>query len=193
MTPQEIRIISLFSEKADKLAELSFSKYVLSFKLELKVNIEIGKTPTSDHNCPNAEAIDAFILTLRFFVQNNEPISLRNMSNVYQSLMSQSKGTKTDNIQSILDIISSTNRSLDSSSPITIGNTTLTNRCIFETFLYGGLAHSNKSKRAVYEKWRSQPAMYNTLEYVFVTVLVQLLIDILQINLRNKLILEPIL
>ena len=35
---------------------------------------------------PDDEAIDAFVLTLRFFIQDNEPTSLRNTSKLYASL-----------------------------------------------------------------------------------------------------------
>ena len=39
-----------------------------------------------DYEGPDEEAIDAFLFTFRFFVQNNEPTSFANLEKLFQEL-----------------------------------------------------------------------------------------------------------
>ena len=43
-----------------------------------------GEPWTGEYSGPDGEAVDAYILTLRMLIQDNEPISLRNMRRLYR-------------------------------------------------------------------------------------------------------------
>jgi hypothetical protein len=76
--------LKLFNEKAVKLGGSNFLKKAASGQLvrlkpSLKFPIEVVG------NGPNQENIDAFVLTFRFFIQDNEASSFANLSKVYDS------------------------------------------------------------------------------------------------------------
>src|SRR6266404_5800044 len=81
MAHSEIRAaLNLFNEKADKLRNSNFVKAALEnsgASLSWQEGEQITRTG------PTEENIDAFVLTLRFFVQDNERSSFRNMSKFY--------------------------------------------------------------------------------------------------------------
>jgi len=74
----------LFNEKAAKLGGSIFLKKAASgqmvrLKPSLKFPIEVV------WDGPDQENIDAFVLTFRFFIQNNEASSFANLSKIYES------------------------------------------------------------------------------------------------------------
>lgn len=83
-----IKSLSLFNEKASKLSRLSFTKEI--FKCSTGVTIKINRKNdgfyelTQERRGPFEEAIDAFVLTIRFFIQDNESVSLRNIAKIYE-------------------------------------------------------------------------------------------------------------
>ena len=82
-----IKSLLLFNEKADKLERLSFIETI--FKYDSGASITINKRDDGlydliqERRGPLEEAIDAFVLTMRFFIQDNEPISFRNLTKLY--------------------------------------------------------------------------------------------------------------
>ena len=69
-----VTILELFNEKADKLLRSHFLKSALtelriSYSMETTPNGEVYKT---EYHGPDSEATDAFVLTFRYFIQNNE-------------------------------------------------------------------------------------------------------------------------
>ena len=82
-----IKLLELFNEKAEKLARLSFIETI--FKYNSGVSIKISKRDDGlydliqERRGPLEEAIDAFVLTIRFFIQDNEPISFRRLAEIY--------------------------------------------------------------------------------------------------------------
>ena len=73
-----LETLKLFNEKADKLESLSFT-YGLADN-GVTISAKIGQAVESHRQGPDEESTDAFVLTMRFFVQDNESISLRNMA-----------------------------------------------------------------------------------------------------------------
>lgn len=101
---------------------------------------------------PDSENIDAIALTLRFFMQDNEPCSLSNLSKIYERLP-----INIEIKEKFSQARTSLNTYLDSQSLIKyiFNFTSLTNREILNTFMYGGLAHSQHKKR--YNEWMRSP------------------------------------
>jgi len=81
----------------------------------------------------------------------------------------------TDLLDKFNDARAKTNDALDKSSPIKLNNTELTYRAIYEVFLWGGLAHANPKKKAVYDTWVPNPVLFPLLQNEFVYALGMLL------------------
>lgn len=68
-----ISILKLFNEKVDKLINSRFVKHVQENKgLKISIKSSIGEKVDTFHNLPDQDAIDAFVLTIRFFIQDEE-------------------------------------------------------------------------------------------------------------------------
>lgn len=168
-----IEDLRLFNEKADKLFRLSFVKTVfesntgvtISGKLTDEGNWQI----TSSRKGPNEEAIDAFVLTFRYFIQDNEKSSLRNLSEYYEIAPIDAEYKK-----QFKKIRKEINDFLDKPADILFkfNNQKLTRRIILDTFIYGGLSHSNdKGKKALYDSWMQIPPFKVFIENEFVYIL----------------------
>ena len=151
---QQINNLKFFNEKATKLENCSFTNVVfnqdtgimISFKREEQPRIEIQRRG------PNDEAIDAFVLTFRFFIQDNEKSSFRNMVAIYERLpISEERKEEFKAARKYL------NDFLDSNSFLNIDGVLLTYRHILDTFVYGGLSHANEKKKKEYDLWMLNP------------------------------------
>ncbi|HYE80814.1 MAG TPA: hypothetical protein VEG39_01470 [Clostridia bacterium] len=174
-----IEIIKLFNEKADKLSRLSFTNTILNTKSSFSLTFMEGEQLSAERIGPSQEAIDAFVLTLRFFIQNNEPISLKNMDDLYSNLPIDS------NLKTIIRSTRSELREyLDGISPVMLNGERLIRREIFDVFLWGGLAHSDKKDE--FESWHNFNALYTMLEDQFVQILIEVLNTIFYIRDLNN-------
>ena len=172
----QIAALCLFNEKVRELLELSFVKAVTDpdagFSISGERQADGSFKMSSTVRGPSVEAVKAFVLTLRFFIQDNETISLRNISALYDSgnIDPQQRAF----FQSGRDAI---NRMLDSPNffGFNYNGTTLTNRRVMDVFVYGGLAHANPEKYALFKEWMSFPPAAATLQACFNTVLGRIL------------------
>lgn len=164
--------LRLFNEKADKLSQLGFTRRMLGNNIQVEISGERGKPIEIIRNGPNQEEIDAFVLTFRFFYQDNERSSLRNLAEIYNGL-SVSDELKHEFVEARKAI----NEFLDNPPPITIKflGEKLTRRKILEVFIYGGLAHANPEKKIIYDKWMLMPPLGNILLNEFCVILAQVL------------------
>jgi hypothetical protein len=140
-----IETLTLFSTKADKLIALSAAAAsVANFAWTLRVDDD--GTARSSFDGPDGEQVDAFVLTLRFFIQDNEPISLRRMRELYSEVAPSGLA------EQFSATCSELNAFLDSPTFIRLnGPTPLSHRQILEAFVWGDLAHSNPRHRQLYE------------------------------------------
>jgi len=83
-------ILKLFISKTKKLENSSFLESLIK-EFRLGLNIEVGKPVQVTSIRPQQESIDAFILTFRFFIQDNETISLRNLEKIFESNLATEK------------------------------------------------------------------------------------------------------
>ncbi|MDD5584716.1 MAG: hypothetical protein PHV55_06650 [Candidatus Omnitrophica bacterium] len=158
-----ISTLKLFNEKVDKLINSRFVKHIQENKgLKVSIKSSVGEKVGISHNLPDQDAIDAFVLTVRFFIQDNESTSLHNMAELYTEI-SVSQNIK-DDFNYVRDKL---NSELSKKSMFNLQGKNLTRREVFDTFIYGGLAHAEAEKKEDFDKWmRIEPlAAFITAEF----------------------------
>ena len=147
--PEALETLLLFAEKADRLGELSLVDEVMK-KLSGTAKWVDGEGWSDEYIGPNGESVEAFVLTLRLFIQDNERISLQNMSRLYKELpLGSSLSERFEQQRTEL------NGFLDTETNLSIVEGKLTYREIFDIFLYGSLAHTDPQKRRIFTDLRS--------------------------------------
>jgi hypothetical protein len=158
-------VLRLFNEKTDRLLGLSF--WPKSHTTGALVEFNQNSGWDSLFVGPDEESIQALMLTLRMFMQDNESISLQKMRSLYTGLISGELSIQ------FFDHCSRLNTFLDSTSHLSIEKgRQLTYRCILDIFLYGTYAHMNSKKRQIFEGIRTT-AFFP----IFQTSLVQAIIE----------------
>jgi len=158
---QIIKSLKLFNEKVNKLSSSRFVKSIGlpggGFKMSGKPNAAGIMEYKAERKGPDDEAIAAAALTFRFFVQDNERISLRNISRYYaDNLIDDSLSKQYEEIRNEL------NDFLDNERySVFKGNQTrLTRRELLDTFLYGDLAHANEAKYDLIQSWKRSEMLF---------------------------------
>jgi hypothetical protein len=158
---QIIKSLKLFNEKVDKLSNSRFIRSIGlpggGFKMSFKQNDAGVMEAKAERKGPDDEAISAAALTLRFFVQNNERISLRNISRYYaDNLIDDSLTKRYEEIRNELnDFLDNERYSVFKSN-----QTRLTRRELLDTFLYGDLAHANEAKYDLIQSWKRSEMLF---------------------------------
>jgi len=142
MTPKEI--LNLFDEKYDRLESSSLIRFMSNpgwkFSFDFKTN-ELK----SDAIFPDLENVESYILNLRFFIQDNEPISLHNLMKFYEVHSCDiEKNEKFSELRNIL------NSEFDKSWPFLFNGKQLSFRNIFEGFIYSKFAHSKVKNHEIF-------------------------------------------
>ncbi len=129
----------LFNQKVDKLESLSFARDIAGSKFTMKG--ARGEGFVIERKGPKGEQFDAFILTLRLFMQDNDNISVRKIKESYDILP-----ISNDLKQQFNDSRDEFNKYLDQPSSLSHNNHNFTHREIIEIMLYGEYAHITKRK-----------------------------------------------
>jgi hypothetical protein len=176
--------LRLFNEKADKLETSSFAKKILTERIGVKFSAQQGEMAAKRFG-PDQESIDAFILTFRFFVQDNEPSSLHNLAGFYRDAGSS---LRAETIKRFNKARESINDYLGESSFMNFENHMLTYQEIFEVFIWGGLAHAyaQKGLKERFDRWKGVSDVFQVLESEFVRMLANILKAIFYIRELNK-------
>jgi len=103
---------------------------------------------------------------LRFFIQDNERCSIRNVARIYEGLPISKENKKRFRTSR-----SNLNKFLDSELPVKVDDETITLRGILEMFIYGDLAHANRKKRELLDQWMSYPLADVVVSNQFVFIL----------------------
>ena len=160
-----IDALRLFNTKADDVLNSSMldelSKHGTGVAYDDDGNVEKKHGPTADH-------IKAFVLDFRFFIQDNERCSFRNLARLYQDApveawLKKNFESARDYIQTYLDAPGS----LEDKYKGDI----VSNRELLDTFLYGGLAHANKNKERLFNEWMADPQFSIYVDHEFVWML----------------------
>ena len=166
MNDEAIKLtLRLFNEKAAKLGGSNFLKKAASGQLvrlkpSLKFPIEVVG------NGPNQENIDAFVLTFRFFIQDNEASSFANLSKVYDS--PRISDEHRDAFQVVRRDL---NNYLDSPCAVVEAHGVNTKRKVMNIFIYGGLSHANGKLKQMYDKWVNDDSVHSLILLEFVLIL----------------------
>ena len=161
-----IKTLQLFNQKANKLESLEFVRAVRAEKFGYTISQRADESFKVERHGPSDEAVDAFVLTYRFFVQDNEPTSFRRMAELYAQLPLDTPWK-----QGAQNTRQSLNAFLDSPSPIAIDNHPITRRELHDVFLYGDLAHANKAKTEQLAEWAKREGLVPVLQAEFIWVL----------------------
>ena len=181
-------ILVLFNEKVDKLLNSGFVKHIQQEGgLKVTLNASVNKPLEIIDNLPRQDAVDAFVLTLRFFIQNNESTSLQNMEKLYNEI-TISPTTKME-FNSVKDKL---NSELSKDSGIHLQGKSLTLGDIFETFIYGGLAHANPKLKKTFDSWMQMREIRVYITATFNSVLMYFLACIARIKAINLITLKEI-
>lgn len=182
----------------DKVAELENSRFVKSISQEFHLDIHFEPDKLKIVSVrPDQDNINAFILSFRFFIQKRDGVSImesqnKSMKKIFDSnfVTDQERGnfyTVSKNIDSFF--LESTN--------MTIYDENISNYTLMDTFIYGSLAHTNKSKAEKFNLWMSREDarefLWHKFSIIILTVLqgVQCIRDMLKIIIdRNKAYLE---
>lgn len=136
------------------------------------------------HRGPNQEAIDAYLLTFRFFIQGNESISFRNMGDNFRNIDDEEILKKFEEAREAL------NGFLDGSSHFNV-NGMVSRRRLMEVFIFADLSHANYSeKRDSYKSWMRDEFMAELMNNEFRLIIGKALIMIYQVDKLCKEVLE---
>jgi hypothetical protein len=185
--PEARRVLGLFNKKAEKLNGLQFLAAVRAGKGSYKMR-GFGGLLEVTGDFATVDEVDAFVLTLRLFVQNNEPISLYRIGKLYRDTLEL-----TPLAVRIAGLREKVNRFLDAGSPIVWQKEQLPRRRILDVFFYGGLAHTHPGKAKEYSRWMEHEYMAMPFEAEFYNILAavtQTIFWIRQVNLEALELLE---
>jgi hypothetical protein len=163
MTGDTVAALKLFNEKAEKLLQSSFARDLRASGVKIQFDIN-NKTGTIKRTGPQGESFDAFILTYRYFIQDNEPCSIRNLSKIYEA-----DGVPEELKTRFMASRTNLNQFLDRYSGNTINQKNVTWRELQDVFVNGGYSHSNKKE--VFDSWMKIQGMNEMLvnDFVYVT------------------------
>jgi len=179
-TTDALSVLRLFNEKVDKLLRGSFVRKVFPEGHHLTLHFPDG---TYEERCPDEGDIDAMALTLRFFVQDSDGISLRRIVELYEELPVEDRAR-----EAARRARQSVNAYLDSPFPWVIQDEKLTYGRVFDSFLYGGLAHAEGNKKPDYDAWNEEPLLAAIMKFQFVEIarnLIFVLASFRAMNLRT--------
>lgn len=102
----------------------------------------------------NQDEINAFVLDYRQYTQNNDAISIGSLARIYAQPWMHSGARK-----NFEEARRRYNRELDAQATLIFGDTAMRIRDLVDIVVYGGLAHSNPEKAAIFEDWESSGIM----------------------------------
>lgn len=163
MKRSDIEILLLFNEKADRLLRSGFVKQMHSEGFGVNVSVRDGESFTSSR-APTEDELLSLANTVRFFVQDNEPTSVRNMADLYERL-----DIDEDFKRRFRESRTNLNSLLDDPSPLQDGVAPVSYRRLFLTVLYGDLVHSTKDKETEFQRWTRADPMKSLVMLLFFT------------------------
>lgn len=177
-----VRKLNLFNSKVNELLNSSFLK---KGETGFHISWKRGEGFETVLKYAGDDALRSFVLTIRFFVQNNDDISLQKIKEIYDELEDKIK-------REYNYLRDSLNDYLDSNTHIIYNGEKLTRKKVFKTFLYGHLAHLNKEKRRLYANWKKIPPLFVSIKNQFLIILYDFLNVLYQIKLLNEKVISDI-
>lgn len=167
MSQKDINRLKLFNEKAERLLSTRFVEFIRREKrFSFKLHYERKKGIEASTKLPDQDAIDAFVLTFRYFIQNNEKCSFGNLAKTYSE-----SSIPTEMRKEYFETRNRLNEYLDSPSSLR----PLTRKRVLDIFVYGGLAHANPKKKKIFDKLRENAINRGIAELEFASILFETL------------------
>jgi len=178
----DLESMRLFNEKVNVLRESSFAREMFTKPTGLTIGYREGVTRTEVRG-PDQDAINAAVLTLRFFIQDNERTSLRNMADTFGRYRERS-----DRVDAFLSGRRTLNEFLDASTEprIVINQDVLTSRRVLEMVIYGERAHSNETSRKKMKPIRANPIASAIVENEFNYIVSHVLKALFFLQVQNQ-------
>ena len=138
--------VSTFAQKVDRLEKSSLWKFMTSTSWRVAWDFQTDQAG-EDALMPDVEHLEAYVLNLRFFIQDNEPTSLRNIGLLYESDCQDPSLVAQFN--AVRDMI---NSELDRSTWFRFNGQTVTYGAIFMGMIYSEFAHADRNKHALFQQ-----------------------------------------
>ena len=161
-----IRTLKSLKDRVDRLRHFAIPKLAKAGLLRTSAQAALGQDGPPGTRHPSQEEIDAFVNNIRFFIQKNETTSFKNLAQTYERLQVPEE-LKIE----FRRFIRKLNHWLDSKSSLGFDGAALTHRQVFDTFIYGDVAHQNRKKRELFDRWRESPVSFPIRETQFVDIL----------------------
>ncbi len=178
-----IETLGLFIEKADRLRSSILVKSLIAnkgVKLRLHGDME-NKVFSINFSGPDVEQVDAFLFTMRMFIQERDDISFNKMEKMLDRLTVAEEARSRFKKQ--LEFF---NNYLGKKSMISINEDNPSYKEIMETVLYGYRGHMNPDKYSRYKTWQADPIVTNIIDIEFTCILLEFseALDVLANNCR---------
>jgi hypothetical protein len=145
--------IALFAEKVKRLENSTlraFMKNGWRWEYDFAEN-----RPGDNARLPELDHLESYVLNLRFFLQDNEPSSIRNIAKLYETSHANTQAQK--DFESIRSLF---NNQLNNQIWFKYNNRTLTYHQLFDGMIYAKFAHSNTEAHPVLASLVSNPFGY---------------------------------
>jgi hypothetical protein len=166
----KIELLKLFIERVDKLRNSSYVRAIHETPLKLTISGNMAeKTLLFKNTDVNPEHVDAFLFTLRLFIQEKDSISVEKMGSMIGSLeVSKEPKVRFFKQKEFLD------KFLSEQSMMRIDDDLPTNNDVLRTVLYGFRGHlkTEEPKYRRYKEWSSNPIALSIIEFTFNSVLI---------------------
>lgn len=161
-----VRALKDFNERVERVSTFAVSRLAEAGLLRNVVQEALGENSSAGSRHPSQEQIDAFVNNIRFFIQNNKASSFQNLAESYHALPLPDELKREFN-----GCCARLNRWLGSKSSLGMNGAPLPHRVVFDTFIYGNVAHLNPAKRQLFDEWRQSPPSFRLFETLFVDTL----------------------
>ncbi|WP_407180430.1 hypothetical protein [Bradyrhizobium sp. STM 3562] len=164
---RDLDLLRAFCRRVDRLEQSGFSKRFEadvpnviakmsepSFQREEGPRFSIVARIESWVEDFSQDEIDAFVLSYRLFTQDNDRLSIRNLSKVFAKDWMHPRAR-----ECFEDARAQLNGHLDSASTIAFPEGHISVRALVDTIIYGGLAHSNAEKSKIFDSWEHSGIM----------------------------------
>jgi hypothetical protein len=178
-----ISAINFFNDKSVKIIESEYVKNLVDGKVSLRLKRDGDIIADPEVIVPDDLYIESFLLSLRFYIQDNEDISIRNLAKIYNE----------SNIESSLKMRFNKSRNwllkyLNCKCMVQQEGHNLTRFQVFEFFVYGEYAHSTKKED--FNKLKINNIYYGTYRYIFNEVLLMYIKTIKELVSINQEVIE---
>lgn len=157
--------LQFFIEKAHELRLCNFAKYLTDGrKVNLHISISSEHGEKVEYTGPDDEAMRAFLLTLRFFIQDRDRMSFRYLAETVRN----DPGLSARWRQEIKEARDHLTQYLNGrNTPIIVYEPPPTRKEILDTFIYGHMAHSEERYRDQFKRWRQNEILFSSYKMDF--------------------------